>query len=113
MHGLTVPFTMWRKINVSQLIWNRINSTKECCKIIINTTIVGELIVDVDPIHFKKWMCSFQGFFNNSLFCFKNKCFEAYGFNTKEEAKSIIIKQFKSLVEKNYKLFSKLNEVVS
>lgn len=113
MHGLTVPFTMWRKINVSQLIWNRINSTKECCKIIINATIVGELIVDVDPIHLKKWMCSFQGFFNNSLFYFENKCFDAYGFNTKEEAKSIIIKQFKSLVEKNYKLFSKLNEVVS
>ena len=45
--------------------------------------------------------------------CKKNKCFDAYGFNTKEEAKSIIIKQFKSLVEKNYKLFSKLNEVVS
>ena len=103
---------MWRKSNVSKLIWTKVNPTKECCKIIVNSIVVGNLVVDVDPIHDKKWMASFQGFFNNSLFCFKNKCFETYGFNTKEDAKSVIINEFKYLVEKNYKLFLQLNEVI-
>ena len=106
-------FMIWRRIDVAKLIWSKVNSTKECCKIVINSTIIGNLVVDVDPVHDKKWMASFQGFFNNNLFCFKNKYFDTYGFNTKEDAKSVIINEFKNLVEKNYKLFSQLNEVIS
>ena len=57
---------------MSNIIWSKITEDKEVCSIIVNSVIIGKLIIDKDPMDSRKWMCSFEGFPYRQIFCFDN-----------------------------------------
>ena len=97
-------------LHMKNLIWRKITGDKEVCDIIINSVIVGKLIIDKDPmdIHNNKWMCSFEGFPYRQIFCFDNKYLEMYGLPSKEIAKREIINQFKKIINTLYVFSSEI-----
>ena len=95
---------------MKNLIWRKITEDKEICDIIINSVIVGKLIIDKDPINPKKWMCSFEGFPYRHIFCFDNKYTEMYSLHSKEIAKKEIINQFKKITNTLYVFSSEISK---
>lgn len=95
---------------MKNLIWRKITGDKEVCDIIINSVIVGKLIIDKDPINPKKWMCSFEGFPYRHIFCFDNKYTEMYSLHSKEIAKKEIINQFKKIINTLYVFSSEISK---
>lgn len=84
---------------MEKIIWSKITEAKEICTITINSTVIGKLIVDKDPIDNKKWMCSFEGFPYRQIFCFDNKMDELHGLYSKEIAKKEIFNQFVKVIK--------------
>ena len=95
-------------LHMKNLIWRKINDNKEVCDIIINSVIVGKLIVDKDPITPNKWMCSFEGFPYHQIFCFDNKYRERYGLHSKELAKNEVVNQLKKIIDTLYMFSSQM-----
>ena len=94
---------------MKNLIWRKITGDKEVCDIIINSVIVGKLIIDKDPITPNKWMCSFEGFPYRHLFCFDNKYTEMYNLYSREIARKQIAMQFEKIINTLYMFSSAIS----